>query len=40
VVGIPKDNDAVEIWQKLFATVGLDAKEGEIFISRQEKLVE
>lgn len=27
--GVPKDEDAVKIWQRLFVTVGIDAKEGE-----------
>lgn len=26
---VPKDNESIEIWQKLFKTVGIDAKEGE-----------
>lgn len=27
--GVPKDTEAISIWQKLFASVGIDAKEGE-----------
>lgn len=27
--GVPKDNDAITIWQRLFAKVGINAKEGE-----------
>ncbi len=28
-LGIPKDTESAELWQKLFATVGIDAKIGE-----------
>lgn len=29
-LGIPRDNDAVKIWQKLFASIGIEAKDIEL----------